>query len=86
MGGHAAAEAVPADQTAAPVAAPDALADLAPEADHVVCLAKPVPFVAVGQHYTDFGQTPDAAVIAALAQSPSPHSGPEPAGPEGRSD
>jgi putative phosphoribosyl transferase len=71
---------------AVPVAAPNALAELAPEADHVVCLAAPDLFVAVGMHYTDFGQTTDAAVIAALAQSSSPHSGPEPAGPEGWSD
>ena len=71
---------------AVPVAAPDALAELAPEADHVVCLAEPDPFVAVGLHYANFGQTPDSAVIAALAQSPSPLSRPQPPGPEGQSD
>lgn len=54
---------------AVPVAAGDALARLAAEADGIVCLAVPEPFVAVGMHYADFGQTSDAAVAAALAEA-----------------
>ena len=54
---------------AVPVAAGDTLARLAAEADSIVCLAVPEPFVAVGMYYADFGQTSDAAVAAALAEA-----------------
>jgi putative phosphoribosyl transferase len=52
---------------AVPVAAPDALAELAPLVDRVVCLSTPDPFHAVGAHYADFRQVTDAEVAAALA-------------------
>jgi putative phosphoribosyl transferase len=49
---------------AAPVGAPDAVADLAasPAVDQVVCLHVPPHFMAVGLHYVDFRQTTDAEV------------------------
>ncbi|MEV7632321.1 phosphoribosyltransferase family protein [Microbacterium sp. NPDC089318] len=47
---------------ATPVAAPDAVAALRPETDDVVCLSTPEDFMAVGMHYVDFRQTPDAEV------------------------
>lgn len=50
---------------AVPVAAPEALAELA-GADEVICLLTPPEFMAVGLHYRDFGQTPDAEVIRLL--------------------
>ena len=49
---------------AAPVGAPDAVADLAASSavDQVVCLRVPPLFMAVGLHYVDFRQTTDAEV------------------------
>ena len=38
-----------------------------PEVDEVVCLSAPHGFMAVGSHYLDFAQTPDAQVSALLA-------------------
>ncbi|GAA1820115.1 phosphoribosyltransferase [Agromyces neolithicus] len=54
---------------AAPVGAPDSLGEIAsmPEVDEVVCLSAPRGFMAVGSHYLDFTQTPDAQVAALLA-------------------
>jgi predicted phosphoribosyltransferase/dienelactone hydrolase len=52
---------------AVPVAAADSLAQVAPLADDVVCLAKPRPFIAVGRHYLDFTGVTDAQVIDLLA-------------------
>ncbi len=52
---------------AVPVAARDSLAQIAPFADEVVCLAKPWPFIAVGQHYRSFSDVSDAQVIELLA-------------------
>lgn len=52
---------------AVPVAAPDALRHIEPLADQVVCLATPLPFVAVGCYYLDFSEVDDAKVVAALA-------------------
>ena len=54
---------------ATPVAAPDSLGEIAsmPEVDEVVCLSAPHGFMAVGSHYLDFAQTPDAQVSALLA-------------------
>ncbi len=56
---------------AVPVAADDSLAQVARFADAVVCLARPWPFVAVGQHYFDFTGVTDEQVIQALAADPS---------------
>ncbi len=47
---------------AVPVAPRETCALLADEADEVVCLYTPDPFVAVGYWYEDFGQTSDADV------------------------
>jgi len=55
---------------AVPVAPPDTIARLAPEADRIVCLHTPRDFMAVGQFYEDFAQTADEEVIAALAAAP----------------
>ncbi|MEZ5811283.1 MAG: phosphoribosyltransferase [Rhizobiaceae bacterium] len=53
---------------AVPVAPTETLAELEPEADRVVCLASPEPFIAVGAHYRDFDQTGDEEVVATLAR------------------
>lgn len=52
---------------AVPVAPADTLAALAAEVDEVVCLARPWPFQAVGQHYRDFHQVGDGEVLVAMA-------------------
>lgn len=52
---------------AVPVAPPDALRELAPLCDEIVCLLQPRSFYAVGAHYDDFGQTSDAEVVRYLA-------------------
>lgn len=52
---------------AVPVAAHDSLAQVAKFADEVVCLAKPWPFIAVGQHYREFSGISDAQVVEILA-------------------
>lgn len=54
---------------AVPVAPPQTLARLKPEADELVMLETPEPFFAVGEWYRDFDQTTDEQVIAALARS-----------------
>jgi putative phosphoribosyl transferase len=54
---------------AVPVAPRDTLAALREEADEIVCLDSPTPFVAVGAHYADFAQLSDAEVVALLEQS-----------------
>ena len=63
---------------AVPVAPPEALRNLRPEADELVCLSSPELFSAVGEWYRDFSQTPDSEVISLLAGSP-------PDGPAGAS-
>lgn len=55
---------------AVPVAAPEALGDLADVADEVVCVAAPAAFGAVGRWYADFGPTPDEVVQSLLASDP----------------
>lgn len=50
---------------AAPVGGPDALRRVQ-GADEVVCLVQPRDFQAVGAHYRDFGQTPEAEVVELL--------------------
>lgn len=51
---------------ALPVAAPDSLARVAPYADEVVCLDKPLGFRAVGQFYQHFDQVEDEEVVDCL--------------------
>ena len=55
---------------AAPVGAPQTCAALAREADEVVCLRTPDPFVAVGLWYRDFTPTSDDEVRTLLGQQP----------------
>lgn len=50
---------------ATPVAAADTLAAVT-EADEVVCVSTPYPFLAVGHHYRDFSATTDEEVVALL--------------------
>ncbi len=54
---------------AVPVGSREACARLLREADDVVCLATPEPFVAVGRWYHNFGQTSDTEVQNLLAQN-----------------
>jgi putative phosphoribosyl transferase len=51
---------------AVPVAPRDTIAALRGEADEIVCLEMPRPFIAVGAHYDDFAQLSDADVVALL--------------------
>lgn len=51
---------------AAPVGAPDTVAELSADADEVVCVSQPDYYVAVGQAYHHFGQTSDDEVCALL--------------------
>ena len=60
---------------AVPVAAADTAARLRSEADEVVTVATPEPFVAVGRWYRDFEQVEDAEVRRVLAEAQAP---PEP--------
>ena len=55
---------------AVPVGAPSTCAELAREADEVVCLRTPDPFVAVGLWYRDFTPTSDNEVRSLLDQEP----------------
>lgn len=55
---------------AVPVGAPSTCADLSREADEVVCLRQPDPFVAVGLWYRDFAPTSDREVRALLGKDP----------------
>lgn len=54
---------------AVPVAPPQSLERLRTEADEVVVLATPSPFLAVGEWYRSFDQTTDAEVIDALGRA-----------------
>lgn len=54
---------------AIPVAPPDTVEILKEEADEVVCLATPEPFLAVGRWYEDFSQTSDEDVKAFLVRA-----------------
>jgi putative phosphoribosyl transferase len=51
---------------AVPVAPGRTCRELREEADDVVCLEQPEPFMAVGQFYRDFAQTTDAEVVGVL--------------------
>lgn len=53
---------------AVPVAPKDTLLQLRPEADEIVCLEMPNPFIAVGAHYSEFSQLTDAEVIPLLEE------------------
>jgi putative phosphoribosyl transferase len=52
---------------AVPVAPREAVAELGPEVDQLVCLETPQWFRAVGAHYDDFTQVEDDEVVALLA-------------------
>lgn len=54
---------------AVPMAPEDTVAALKQEADEVVCLATPEPFVAIGRWYVEFSQTSDAEVKDLLARA-----------------
>jgi putative phosphoribosyl transferase len=54
---------------AVPVAPPQTIERLWAEADEVVALETPQPFLAVGEWYRDFDQTTDEQVVSALARS-----------------
>jgi predicted phosphoribosyltransferase len=54
---------------AIPVAPPDTVELLQEEADDVVCLAMPEPFLAVGRWYREFSQTSDNEVKSLLARA-----------------
>ena len=56
---------------AVPVGAPSTCSELSKDADQVVCLRSPEPFVAVGLWYRDFTPTSDAEVRALLGRAPS---------------
>lgn len=53
---------------AIPVAPSDTAAELATEADRLVCLERPARFVALSCHYRDFPQLTDEEVVAILRQ------------------
>ena len=57
---------------AVPVAPEDTVAELRTEADEIVCLDMPHPFLAVGAHYAVFAQLSDEDVIAILARHRAP--------------
>jgi putative phosphoribosyl transferase len=53
---------------ALPVAPPETVAELAREADRVVCLSKPSRFQALGHHYREFPQLTDEEVMGMLGE------------------
>jgi putative phosphoribosyl transferase len=53
---------------AVPVAPADVVEQLAQDADRLICLVTPDPFVAVSLHYEHFGQLSDAQVLALLGE------------------
>jgi putative phosphoribosyl transferase len=54
---------------AVPVGAAEAIASLRHDADEVICLHSPAPFVAIGDWYQDFSQVADAEVTGLLGQA-----------------
>jgi putative phosphoribosyl transferase len=52
---------------AVPVAPRDTIGTLEAEADRVICLETPDPFIAVGVHYRDFGEVTDEDVVRLLS-------------------
>ncbi len=61
---------------AVPVAAPEALEMLRPEADALVVLTAPDNFRAVGEWYRDFDQLSDGSVVSILSERERHHRGP----------
>ncbi|RLU79957.1 phosphoribosyltransferase [Streptomyces griseocarneus] len=61
---------------AVPVAPPDAVQELRPQVDELVCLSMPTLFFAVGEWYQDFSQTSDEEVIELLRRSSAARPGP----------
>jgi len=73
---RALAQATPARRVlAVPLAPAESLAALSAEAEEVVCLASPEPFLAVGAHYDDFRQTSDEEVVELLRAATEPGRG-----------
>jgi putative phosphoribosyl transferase len=54
---------------AVPVAPRETVEKLAAEVDHLICLATPSPFSAIGNHYANFTQVSDDEVIAMLREA-----------------
>jgi putative phosphoribosyl transferase len=54
---------------ALPVAPPETAAELAREADRIVCLSEPSRFQALGYHYREFPQLTDEEVVGVLRQT-----------------
>jgi putative phosphoribosyl transferase len=54
---------------AIPVGPPDAVRRLEREADRVVCVLRPLSFIAVGEFYEDFSQTSDEEVVGSLERA-----------------
>lgn len=54
---------------AVPVAARDALNDIRKDVDEVVCLLEPRELLAIGAHYSEFGQTTDEEVMRLMDEA-----------------
>ncbi len=54
---------------AVPVAAPETVAELAPEVDRVVAILQPSDLYAIGVWYVDFSQVPDEEVVRILERA-----------------
>lgn len=54
---------------AVPVAAADTARELRQNVDRLICVEEPAMFMAIGQFYSDFGQTSDEEVIALLQRA-----------------
>jgi len=54
---------------AAPVMSLESYHELRSHCDNVVTLSTPKPFISVGRHYSDFDQTTDEEVVAAMRES-----------------
>ncbi len=65
---------------AVPVGAPETCAELASEADAVVCVHTPTPFMAVGLWYDEFAQTTDREVRELLDRAAHEQAAPQEAG------
>jgi len=60
---------------AIPVASREARRQLSDEADDLVCLAAPEPFIAVGEWYRDFSQVEDEEVCSLIGRRPDSNPG-----------
>jgi putative phosphoribosyl transferase len=63
---------------AVPVAPVSTLEALYSEVDEIICLRTPEPFHAIGLHYRDFHQVPDAEVVRLLAEAAGALNGSQP--------